>query len=531
VVRDSGGKIGSVAPPSTLSLYSKALFNPVGSGAHPQGVVGGAEQVGGRAMQTLLSPVMHPLDTLKGIGGTIREVAQDAPQSPLYNPTAEAEHPGPLMQMGKGYAADWKKSPALAMENAAGDVAGTVEGGRMLGGAVEHGAPAIQAAANGVREAAMGNPDLPALRVMKEPPSSTSAIRSLGSVEGARPFLKGTGSIAEAQTRIPAAKAEIMGEGSQYQQAINEIGERPVKGPDGMTTVRALEEERKQLSAMNRGLKTGDPAALQLAEQKGLNQASALDREEAVKAALDPQLQSVGIKPTEIRKAFAQVSDVGSNVMGRTTLAEHSPSGFGRMANVRLTSPRTWLGQPAQGIRDVVAGRPLWTAQPSDVAMREAFRSGGEKPDFGQVIPQNRLKLPAEVPAREGDFGGEWQFGVPNRPTVTPAPLRMNALPAAASEGEAQPMLMTRAPFHPGVASEFSSERPAPTQFRAPEILPPEMRIAGPEGIRTAPRGLLSPGAPEHLPESAVRIHPPGSAHGIFDEDLYPRGSKFGRKH
>jgi hypothetical protein len=86
---------------------------------------------------------MHPLDTLKGIGGTIREVAQDAPQSPLYNPTAEAEHPGPLMQMGKGYAADWKKSPALAMENAAGDMAGTVEGGRMLAAGTEAAAPRI----------------------------------------------------------------------------------------------------------------------------------------------------------------------------------------------------------------------------------------------------------------------------------------------------------------------------------------------------------------------------------------------------
>jgi hypothetical protein len=163
--------------------------------------------------------------------------------------------------------------------------------------------------------------------------------------------------------------------------------------------------------------------------------------------------------------------------------------------------------------------------------MREAFRVGGAKPDFGQVIPQNRLKLPAEVPAREGDFGGEWQFGVPNEPQLTPAPPRMNALPAHASEGTPQPMLMNRAPFHPGAAPEFSSERIAPTQFRTPEIIPPQARIAGPQGIRTAPRALLHSGAPEELPESSVRIHPPGSAHAIFDEDLYPRGSKFGRKH
>lgn len=109
------------------------------------------------------------------------------------------------------------------------------------------------------------------------------------------------GLLASSQERIPASKAEIW---APYKQAINEIGDRPVKGPDGMTTVRALESERKQLSAINRGLKTGNPVSMQLAQQRGLDQASALERERAVTAALDPELQKVGIKPGEIRKAF-----------------------------------------------------------------------------------------------------------------------------------------------------------------------------------------------------------------------------------
>lgn len=141
---------------------------------------------------------------------------------------------------------------------------------------------------------------------------------------------------------------------------------------------------------------------------------------------------------------------MGSNVLGRTTLREGAPSGFGRMLNVRIDRPRTWLGEPARGFRDLFAGRPRWTARPSDVDIREAFRAGGEKPNLGQVIPQNRLRLPASVPLREGEHTGDWQFGVPNEPQVTPRPRVFAALPAESGGGEVQPMVWERAPSHPG---------------------------------------------------------------------------------
>lgn len=115
-------------------------------------------------MQNMLSPVMHPIDTAKGIWATAKEVAQDAPQSPFYNPSAEAENPGPLMQQGRELKDEWKNNKPLALENAAGNVLGMVEGGRMAAAAVPKAFAAIPTRAKGaellneVSQSANGKP-------------------------------------------------------------------------------------------------------------------------------------------------------------------------------------------------------------------------------------------------------------------------------------------------------------------------------------------------------------------------------------
>lgn len=103
---------GPQEQPSGASLYADALFNPVGSGA-ASGVSGALEQAGGRAMQGITAPLLHPIDTLSGIAHAIA------------HPIDTAE------QRINEFKQEWKQNPALAMENAAGDVAGLVEGGRV----------------------------------------------------------------------------------------------------------------------------------------------------------------------------------------------------------------------------------------------------------------------------------------------------------------------------------------------------------------------------------------------------------------
>src|SRR5579884_240944 len=258
------------------------------------------------------------------------------------------------------------------------------------------------------------NPDVAALKALRVSPASNRALKTIESVKGARPFLKGVQSLEDLQAKIKPAKEEVW---RPYQQAIDAIGDRPVKGPDGITTIRSLEKERLKISALLRDLKNQNPEAIQLAQQKGLTQADLLNQERAIKDALDPELESVGIKPQLIRRIHGNISQVGQRVSGKSTLAEPSkPFGFGRIRNIKFGQPRSWLGEPLQGLRDLASGRPWWSGKPTDVFIREAFGTGGEKPDFGMVsLPQIKGLLQApmqEIPLGEAPGPGEMPGGL-----------------------------------------------------------------------------------------------------------------------
>lgn len=110
------------------ATYWNALTNPVGSGA-ASGVSGGLEQVGGRAIQNIVAPVAHPINTLSGVAQLV-------------------SHPIDAAKARVGeFKQEWKQNPALAVENAAGDALGTVEGGRMGSAALSKAADVSGAAA------------------------------------------------------------------------------------------------------------------------------------------------------------------------------------------------------------------------------------------------------------------------------------------------------------------------------------------------------------------------------------------------
>jgi hypothetical protein len=346
--------------------------------------------------------VAHPLDTLAGMAqpfmasgvspnGYPTTAATGRPQDSQANAQVQQQ-----AQQGQADAAKFiGQNPAYAVGQVAGPAlltAGVAKFGPKIAGAAVEGAGAI-------RESALGNPDAAALKGLHVSSQSKNAVSTLNAVQGARPFLEGVQGLEDLQNRVPVAKQEIW---EPYQQAIESIGDNKVKGPDGaMTTVRDLEARRLELSAQLRTLRAGGPEATALAQQKGLTQASLLREESAVKSALDPQLRQVGIDPVAIRKAFGQVSAIGSRVAGKTTVSEAAqPSGFGRMTNMQLDTPRTWIGEPVQGLRDLAAGRPAWSANPTDLNIREAFRMGGPKPDFSvpvQPQPQIAGLLPSQA--------------------------------------------------------------------------------------------------------------------------------------
>lgn len=268
---------------------------------------------------------------------------------------------------------------------AAGKIAGPIIAGVGVSDVAPIIGEPIGRGATAVREAALGDADAAALRGLHVSPQSPKAIQTLNAVEGARPFLQGSQNLADVQARIPDAKAEIW---EPYQNALNKIGGRQVKGPDGaMTTVQTLEDRRLELSAQLRTLRKGGPEAIQLAQQKGLTQANLLREDSQIRSVLDPQLRQAGIDPAAIRKAFSQVAQVGSRVAGKTTTGEASqPFGFSRLADIDIRKPLSNIGTTVKVARDIAAGR--YRSQiPTDMNIREAFRPSvsGPKPNFAAL--------------------------------------------------------------------------------------------------------------------------------------------------
>lgn len=413
-----------------------------------------APQQGGFLENLLPHSIMHPIDSAReefqeSQAHPVKSIVQNlpgvAPLTGLYEGAKRSG--GELLQAGKSlmngnpaeaasHAITAVPIAGPALKNAAekpdvggtgsylGDVASTLKSPSAMGtltGAAAQIAPMLLSGADAaaptrtpiapiaapMRAAAIGDTDAAALRGLRVPPSGKKVLPMQNSVNTARPYLQGASSLEDLQSRIPTAKTEAF---APYKQTLDAVGDNPVKGPDGMTTIRALEDERQELSAMNRGLKSGDPSALRLAEQKGMSQADSLAREKAIQSALDPELSRYGIDPQGIRNTYGAISRVGNQVEGRSTLLEKpQPSGFGKMLDVSLKDPKSWIGQPMAGVRDLVAGRPMWSASPTDVGIREGFANAGPKPDFGQYTPfkpMGQLNAPPIELGRAPEAGG-----------------------------------------------------------------------------------------------------------------------------
>jgi len=234
-----------------------------------------------------------------------------------------------------------------------------------------------------IRPLAIGNPDAAALRGLQVGPKSPDQLSKIESIHQARPFVAGAKSQADMQARLPPVMNEVW---TPYREGLAALKGRPIQGPEGITSAEALEAERMRLSALNRGVRNNVPSALQEVMQQQRTPAQLIEREEQFQRALDPHLESVGIKPGLIRQTYGSLADVRSGVEGKTTLNEKpQPSGFGRMMNLKATEPRTFIGEPMSGLRDILAGRPWWSAKPTDLGIREGFAQGGPKPNFGAV--------------------------------------------------------------------------------------------------------------------------------------------------
>lgn len=360
------------------------------------------------------TPLIHPLKTVAGLGHMIAHPIDEAHEevNNIYQDKA-----------------------AGGLPYAATKVVGQLLGGALLGeagGAIAE--PALRAAGDvgsAIRTAAIGNPDVPLLRGLgigarsKQglgtietagegiPESQTKQV--LSEAQGARPYGKGAKNQADLQDKLVSAREEI---NAPLNKAFDVIGNRVVNGPDGPTTLNALESERSQLSAQLRGIQNRDPLAVQTAMQKGLGEADLKARYNAVVNAMTPELDSTGIDSRAIRQQDAQVASTYARIAGRSTLPEEPrPYGFARAGNllkfgngsgIDLLAPMKEAG----GIgRDIAAGR-YWSERPTDVNIREGFRLAGPKPDFGMPQPPNlSASRPLGLPSPAIQLSGSPEVG------------------------------------------------------------------------------------------------------------------------
>lgn len=357
-----------------------------------------------RGTDELIRYVGHPEDRGEGQPTTLNRIGEG-----MFGASAgSVAHPLQTIK-SMGQAMDYSPSGVqhtVETDPGAARTIGGLIGSTGLFGGIGEGVGALRGVGSALRTAAIGDPDAAALRALNIDPKSPKALSMIRASQQTRPYVAGAQNLEDLQSRINPSKQEIW---APYKQAVGTIGQRPVQGPEGMTNVSELEAERKQTSALNRNLKSAmpNPESVKLAEQKGMKQADLLQHERDVKSALDPELASTGIKPQDIRSTYGGISKVGKAISGRSTLGEESqPYGLGHLRDIELTKPASWLEPFGRAGRDVAAGRPLFSGKPTDVAVRDAFRVGGPKPDLGRLTQPNlSAPMPARLPAPSIQLG------------------------------------------------------------------------------------------------------------------------------
>ena len=339
-----------------------------------------------------------PAGLLHMIPDMARQAAFGNPMLPTRNSINAAFQPPPSFNQAAQVAQDLKDKPAETLTYGAGNIAGPTA---LLGGLGEVApeiAPIVKAGGVKLRTAAIGDPDVALARglgITKSTRSGANAINTVGEADpdapgldeaqGARPFGKGAKNRADLEAKLSAARSEI---NTPLNQAHDLVANKRVYGPDGPTTVAKLERERAELSPQLDALRRNPAEANRMLQNGKTALAAAKERYDALTDAMTPHLDETGIDSRAIRTQDAQVASTLGRIKGKTTLPETpQPYGFGKIASINLAEPKTWLGKPLEGVRDIVAGRPLWSGRPTDVNIRDAFYNAGPKPTFSAPSP------------------------------------------------------------------------------------------------------------------------------------------------
>jgi hypothetical protein len=333
--------------------------------AGPKEVMGGAKDIG----QGNISRGAHRIITGTGVSAL--------PAMASVLPMAMAEAPlATGLSLGGGMLGQYggrKAAEAVGASPDQADLAGDVGGlgGSILGG---YGAARTIPRLRGLFKTDPLEAAKTALRPRSEAQFGGEEEGGIGpgDFNRARPHLQGVQSLAELRKALPGAKASVW---KPYADAISKFGDEEVQVGNETHTLADLETERLDNTAKLSVLKSKYPTAQRAAlrvdpELRALN-----ERQNSVIDAIDQKLyDKANIDAREIRRTHGALQGI-EKLAERAKTAPDRPFGLGRLQNVSLTKPLSNVPTALQSGRDVLAGRPLFSGSPTDVAVSEAFRA------------------------------------------------------------------------------------------------------------------------------------------------------------
>lgn len=507
------GLQGPPQPPGLLNTMRANFHSNTDSLPSDGTLETAAHNIGGRAAKTFVAPLVHPINTLKGIYDSAAETGPFAAQ---LEPNG-----GPLLNRAKEFGQEYQQDKPLAFENAAGDVLGNVAQGGVLraGGALagylapkaqDAGIGIMNKSVLGVRKADIkrgANPGEgyfqaglgPSLSMRSIADKAGNALDSTGEEIGSA-IDNGTGSgvlipgsdVANAvYSPANAARSTLNGPFGSGSSALDDR----MASFDGRIQPQMTPKQVFNLKqGVAKNVSWSDPTAVgikQVGQQITGGLSGVLTNHVPELGPLDSRYQNLtslenlasdraltGQKSLTGMGIKAGIGAAGS-ALGLSTLGPKGAAlGLGAMAldsipvKTSLASALYYGGKGVTAMGDGIRG--LFSSSP-------AAEAPSPYVTFGNM--PKPLALPAETIGNPS--GEDFSMGsFPARnPIIPPSPRSYAALPPTTSAGEAQPMIGIKAPSYPPLAEDFARTRVAPTKFSSP----PEPRSVNPRGLLNAP--------------------------------------------
>jgi hypothetical protein len=378
--------------------------------------------------------VLHPVDSVQAMAQALPNVSSNGYTGSAYTGNDQTDQDNADALVGSPNAQASALGTIKAFKEDPISTTGNLLGPALLMYGLNKGLGLITPPAVDLAETALGkiqdvtapSTDASLRKAFAEGPKSSSVAQLLEDSGTVRHGLQGAKSLAEVQDRIYGAgpkskltpeQRSIQGLGTPegpseqglkskifepYQAGIEGLKDKAVTGPDGDTTVGALEAQRQEFSTKLQDLSKDDSQAA-AQTRRGLQA-----KKSAVESALFPVLEEHGVNARTIMNNYGAASRIGNELEGRSTRGLPTAGvGAGRiwaiaknpikLGTAVFTHGGSLIPETLSGLKEFATGQNSFggTTIP-DLEFKNGFRNPNgvvtPAPDFGKFNPLGRIK-------------------------------------------------------------------------------------------------------------------------------------------